>query len=301
MLTNFICPDNEEITTEACQNQCRMSFRCVPSTFLMRLNTTYGISSSILIPDLINGTRMEYLKRTKKYAILPEDYVFDFYGEKTTTPLGVFEFFAHAPARKRSSGKSVLEDTRFASGQKVAQAIGLTKTEYKVPVYEMDGKRAKFKDGPEKGKEMYEIRSKMQIDRKARNIKDWAVEMNMYRIMHERNSVIKLDEMWIFAIIKDSGIWLKQTYGISSQSYMVDIPFLVDDDVIDFFREKNSTLEFALKTKTCPNPCTPEEAWDGLRCQKHCPVAKYCAALGDNPWLAAPTDTTCQPEENNIK
>ena len=89
----------------------------------------------------------------------------------------------------------------------------------------------------------------------------------------------KITRLWIFAVVRDGGTFSAKNRGVLENFYYIPIPILDDDVIRSYFSVKRLMLINALEKKEIPPECSPEECWNGRKCQM-CEVAETCAKYG---------------------
>lgn len=265
--------------------------------------------------QLINGTRMEYLKITTPYGVEPDGMAFAVLGTRShkkledLTPVSSFSELS-VPARdeitgiadlleQQPNGEWWLTDYKTWGSYKVGKSLGLVKK--KRPVFDEEGKPVLYtrggkyyKAGDQRMEDYYEV------DSEAVDLKDVSLQMNRYRMMIETYFGIVISRLKVFAIVRDGNTHIAKGRGIDRATYYIDVPIMDNEEVDGYFKWKKTNLLLCLQEysgdekcipeynetnfdklkKHCPTECTPEEAWDGRRCEKYCPVAEMCNKIG---------------------
>jgi len=104
---------------------------------------------------------------------------------------------------------------------------------------------------------------------------DWGWQINFYRLMLEKNGY-PVDNMYLQMTIRDGGVHAAKSRGVYNNIYLVEVPYINDDILRTKFLDKRDALLHSLETKTVPEICTPEETWDGRKCESYCPVREVC-------------------------
>ena len=163
-------------------------------------------------------------------------------------------------------------DHKLTGSYKAQKVLGLQKFDGP-EIYDDTGLPVKYVRGPRKGQTKREIIWKRSG---TPDLNDWKLQVNKYRTMAYKQYGYTPSKMKIFMGVRDSGLKIARERGIDNNFYLVDVPFMDDEEVDKYFETKKMLLLSALESKVCPEPCTPEESWDGRRCLEYCPVAKYC-------------------------
>ena len=283
-LERFICPDKESIGVKDCLTKCRMAERCLtlPTlTLIAEEREWHGVPSTT---QLLNGTMMEFLKLTKPYAVDPDRRMFMLAGtnhhkslELAAKELGLPAEVALSIDRdifdllEEEDGELVMTDYKLWGSYAVAKALGIVKVgEQPDPsgeVYKSTGKWGKA--GSPKMVPIFQ-RNASQADNA-----DVELQQNRYRVKLAEKG-IQLKRMQIQVIVRDGGLAIATSRGITRNSYRIPIKKIEDDVVTAFFAAKESALLSALAMGKWEQPCSEAECWEGKRCQDYCDVACYC-------------------------
>ena len=291
MIKLIKCPDGGNAVKEEClSGHCRLGRRCAPVTYLQlvcREREWKGIPS---VTQLLQGTREAYLKITSDFIADPQGATFRVLGTRGHTALEIDNDFSFTEEHfsgdnlqgtadlleKQENGEWWLIDHKTAGSFKVAKAIGLVKMEE--ALLNPDGTPQKHKNGKPKKKVWYEATPESLKAREA-DIHDWIYQLNAYRIEMEERLKEKITRLFIFAVVRDGGTFSARNRGVMENFYYIPIP-IIDDAVIKaYFSTKRNLLIHALETKTVPPECSPEECWNGRKCDL-CEVAAVCATYG---------------------
>lgn len=276
--TKFICPDQVEIPITECLEKCRMDQgRCVALPTLQMfakgrrewkgvLSTTAGL----------NGSRLEYLKITREYAEAPCSRAFALLGtfhhlrfQKMDLPdtlsevwledeigSGMFDYY---DAQERT-----IYDFKTCGAWKICKVLGKRKVEEPIP-------GEYFKSGPRKG----EQKTKKVWEMCPPDTFDWAMQGSRYSWMLI-DIGFPVDKYIVQATVRDFTRQTSRQYGLERQIYLIEIPILRRDQVVEFYALKSLRLKEALESGVMPEPCSPTERWDDRRCIGYCPVVKFC-------------------------
>ena len=291
MIKLIKCPDGGTAVKEEClSGKCRLGRRCAPVTYLQlvcREREWKGIPS---VTQLLQGTREAYLKITSDFIADPQGATFRVLGTRGHTALEIDNDFSFTEEHfsgdnlqgtadlleKQENGEWWLIDHKTAGSYKVAKAIGLVKMEELLT--DENGTPLKHKNGKPKKKVWYESTPE-SIKARDIDIHDWIYQLNAYRIEMEERLKEKISRLFIFAVVRDGGTFSAKNRGVMENFYYIPIP-IVDDAVIKaYFSTKRNMLVHALETKTMPPECSPEECWNGRKCEL-CEVAAVCASHG---------------------
>lgn len=284
----FVCPDDLEVSFDDCLAPgavCPMGERCLPKLMLLYLRRQRQWTGKPSVTQCLNGTRLEYLKITCDYYVAPPSLMFALVGTQVHRGLaevesdvslaeerfeedeltGIIDCYEQEPG-----GKGILTDYKTWGSWRVARALGLVKSWVPDPtgaVYQRSG--SDYKKGDPKKVAIFEARPE------AVELGDALWQLNAYRLMFERRG-FPVDELQIVAIVRDGGTHLAESRGLTETVYRIPVPKLADGEVNAYFAMKGRALVAALTEHRPPPPCTDEERWDGLRCQKYCEVAQFC-------------------------
>lgn len=288
MLKYFICPDGDRIEVEKCHKECRMECgRCAPRNYLLAIAEEREWRGKPSVTQCIKGTRQAYLELTHDFALDPQDAFFrmagtgfhsklESQGDAETCEVRVEDEDCYGTLDLIED--DTLWDHKMTGSYKGMLVLGLQKFDGPL-MFDEAGQPVLYKRGPKKGQQKREVIWKRSG---TPDIKEWQLQTCKYRQMYVQQEQKPLIHIKIFMGIRDSGLEIAQNRGIDKSFYVVDIPLLPDDEVKKYFRTKKELLLLAMDTKTIPELCTPEECWNGRRCQGYCSVSEHCK---DNPYL----------------
>ncbi len=296
-----------------------------PTPYLMECANQRTWNGQASTTQLIRGTRLAYLELLVDYAIDPDDQAFRIVGSrghaKLETQANLRGDFAetrfdhgeitgiadHLEPDPAAPGFYILDDYKVSGAFKVLKGLGLTKVERKRPMLDEQGNPVLYKKagkGFQKGDPRMETYH--EVDQTKRDVRDWDLQLNHYRIRAEAELVVngepvRISRMRIFVPVRDGGTHTARSMGIDKKTYSLWIPIMDNAEVMEYFERKRKLLlkamegyhmsidaghdhEKALKDNA-PPPCSKEEAWDGRRCSRYCDLAETCAKIG-NPYLS---------------
>jgi hypothetical protein len=278
-----------------------------PLAYLIECSSDRKWHGTPSVTQCLNGTRMEYLKILCDYAIDPAGQAFRIVGtraHKKLEKLAPKQSFSEMKINENDitgtadlleqqpNGEWWLTDYKTSGSYAVAKALGLVKK--KRPAVDENGDPVLYvksgawgKAGDQKTEDYWEV------DPEAVDMKDWVMQLNMYRIISEKYFDIKIGKLKIFIVVRDGGTIQAKNNGVSENIYYIDVPFLDDEEVETFFKYKRVNLVTHLGLydatenlkESAPEMCSEEECWNGARCKKYCDVAEFCKAIGDNNHL----------------
>lgn len=312
-IRNFICPDGGTIHPSECfkENNCRMHSRCATRSYLRMCSKERPIvlkclscgdteifptekqlfsspckcgSNHVYIPSttqLIAGTKHAFLKLTSSYDISPDQRAFMINGTKAHANMEASgdefslleekfldgEISGISDVIEEEDGKITLADYKTTGSYKVAKALGFFVDEEKTGEF--------FKTGPRKGQE--KTRKVLKRDELKRDVKEWALQLNKYRVEYEKKSGRKVDRLKIQAVVRDGNTHIARSRGVFRNIYYFEIPIIPDEEINQYFSSKRTALLTALKNGYHNEVCSSEECWDGIKCQSYCEVAEYCS------------------------
>ena len=279
--TKFICPDGNCVPIEDCLRDCPNCQRC------MFLPTLRAVANSLdrqlsepTVTELIAGTRETFLKKTTDYAVDPASVLYALHGQavhsinerhtqgeilseerlKDDITSGQFDLFG----KIIDADEGVLGDLKVTSSFKLMKALGIYKA--KVDTGEV------YKSGVKKGQ--HKFRSELRFDG-VRDILDWAIQLNYYRILLERAG-FKVNRMFIQAICRDSGLRIASERGITKSVYVIPINKISDSWLHHYFRHKAKALHDAINSNNLPPVCSFRERWGDRKCLDYCAARQNC-------------------------
>jgi len=247
--TQFICPDKTKIPIADCLAGCPN--RCMSLPTLNRVAEQREWKGKPSTTQLISGTRLEYLKITKDYAVDPDDFAFALLGTRVHERLD-----------------KVAQKLKMISEQKLkGEVSGI------IDLLVPDNGGFELWDYKTSGS--YKIANALGLTTKAVQIKDWELQLNHYRLLLQ-DAGFNITRQVIQAIARDGGTYISKKYGINRKINLIEIQRLDDNYVRDYFNNKKAALLKALKDGVMPPMCDYDERWGNRRCMGYCPVVEYC-------------------------
>jgi hypothetical protein len=288
----FLCPDGNTVSIEEClkPNGCRMKQRCASLPFLRSIaydREWRGVSPSAAG----NGPRLMYLKATKDYVVDPESRVFAILGTATHAKLGDVKFTSNVLSEEKLSdgdmqgiadvleedeanpGHFALIDYKTFGSYKAAKVMGIAAT--KEAILNSKGQPVLLKSGKNKGKP--KIRKIFTKDPAKAELRNETLQLNAYRCFFERSG-FPVSRIMLQVIPRDGGTYIAKLRGIEKNLYMVDVPFMPDDEVRKFYHDLQAEVNEAFRTGWIRR-CNAWESWGGRRCSNYCEVADACAEM----------------------
>ena len=84
--------------------------------------------------------------------------------------------------------------------------------------------------------------------------------------------------MQLQAIVRDGGTKMAAMNGIDSNIVLIDVPYIENDEVLDFYRILEHEVDCAFYTGRV-RMCNDWEMWGGRRCERFCEVIDACKLI----------------------
>jgi|TARA_R100000995_G_C3473934_1_gene119832 hypothetical protein len=280
----FICPDKQTTSFEHCFEKCRMAERCMSVATLKAMSEQRPDNRPPSTTELLVGTCESYLKRTTEYYINPQERAYALMGtihhenlEKQDLSkdkyliehqlegldiTGILDFY--------DKETETLIDYKNTGSFKAMKVLGMTHT--LVP----DPSGARYKRSGKWGKagQIKQVKQWYRDDSIA-DFGDWLLQINMYRYLLEQEGY-KVRAQKLQMNIRDASTAMSRDRGIDRNIYFVDVPFVDDDELVEFYIHKRDLLLEHLVTKTTPAKCNIVETWEGKKCEAYCEVRSLC-------------------------
>ncbi|MDU2064652.1 MAG: hypothetical protein E6713_07385 [Sporomusaceae bacterium] len=278
----FICPNGERILITECLHRCPYEQRC------MFLPTLRAVANSLdrnvsgaTVTELIAGIRETYLKKTIPYAVNPQEVVYALHGsavhtlhegynngnimaeERLYDAITSGKFDLYGEILDRETG--VLGDLKVTSSYKIIKALG--RYQVRVPTGTI------YKTGLKKGQEKFK---KEWRDGGVRNLLDWAIQLNYYRLLLEDQG-FTVSKMIIQALCRDQSLRIAQERGIDQAIYLIPIQPIQRAWLLRYMNTKAKALEESIVNRKMPPHCKARERWHDRKCLGYCQVAEYCS------------------------
>lgn len=291
--THFICKDGETCRIERClrRHGCRMGERCAPLPYLNFAAEDWRFKR--VTPSMAgNGPRYIYLKETIDYAEKPEDMAFASTGIHTHDRLAQEKLTKAVLSEERltdeqmtgivdeleededAPGFYVLTDYKTWGSFMVAKALGIVTID--VPMVDDNGNPVYYVRGKNKGQQ--KMVKEVTLDPSRSEMPGTEYQLNRYRIMIEGYG-FPVSKMRVFAIPRDAGTWIAEKRGITDRTYIIPVRKLPDEKVLDYYFGLQQEIDHAFRTGDA-RKCAPWECWDGIRCDRYCPVREACDDMG---------------------
>ena len=250
-LRYFYCPDKRKINIAECLKHCPCTEgRCLSLPTLLEISWERPIGDTFSTTQLLNGTRMEYLKITQNYCINPYERAFALLGTRHHRQLDKIAKKLNALSEEKLQGE-------------VSGILDLL-----VPDETTEEERYELWDYKTSGS--YKVALALKAE-----AKDWVLQLNNYRIMVEECG-FPVSRMINQATVRDGGTYIAKQRGLDKNIYLISVRRLLDDEVRQYFVQKDRLLRNALENKKLPPLCSKEETWEGRRCKKYCDVRELC-------------------------
>jgi len=251
-LTHFDCKVGK-IPIKDCFNSCPAGDRCLSLPTLHAvgeqriMKPPYHFSTTFLQ----QGTRQAYLSIVNDYSIHPQDRAFMLLGTRHHQHLDIV-------AKKLEELKSEL----YMKGD-INSILDLLEpinggNDWEMIDYKCVG--------------CYSV-AKM-LDKKP-DFSGYDIQLNDYRIKAQKLG-FNIKKLSIQYTARDFGVTTTAKYKITEPMGKVSVPFIPDDEIIEYFFDKDTALRHSLEFNILPPPCTHKETWGGRKCQKYCDVSIFC-------------------------
>ena len=284
--TQFICPNRDKILIKQCLSTCPHCLRCMAKPTLETLARSVAdrdIGRKYSVTELIAGTREQYLKKTTDYAIDPQSHIFAMHGsavhsicERSTGGTVLTELRLSNDLYSGQidcygdvlgNGKKILMDYKVTSSYKAMIALGYYRED--VPTGEV------YKTGLKKGQPKTK---KVWRTDGVRQLYEWAVQVNAYRLLLEEHN-FPVDDMYIQMYVRDYSVRMASERNIDRPMYLLKINRVSDSWLYLYFAMKKAALDEALKNGVTPGFCRHRENWNGRKCKDYCDVYEECRKL----------------------
>ena len=233
------------------------------------------------VTELINGTCQSYLQRTETYHINPQEYAFSLAGtlhhkklednaDESEAEISLEGIDITGIVDLYDSNTNCLIDYKNTGSYKASQVLGIEfylEDDPSGALYKRSG-RWGAAGTPKKVKRHFMKPEKADFG-------DWSWQINMYRYMLESTGK-QVDKMYVQMTVRDGGIAVARDRGVERNIYLVEVPYIHNDHLLEYFTEKRDRLLDALESKTTPGKCNETETWNGIKCERFCEVRHLC-------------------------
>jgi hypothetical protein len=265
-LRGFYCSDGKTVDKLDCYKECRnlvksngnlLPQRCRSLKYLVTVGNDYPWRGKPSVTQLINPTRMSYLKITEDYYIEPNDRAFAVLGSWSHSKLDIFG--------KKHDLISELKLDWEISGILDALEPDETNPEcYKIIDHKTWGS--------------YAVAKPKQ--------REATLQLNYYKYLVENNEQlakalgkpIKISQLLVECIIRDGDTWIANKRNVDNKVCFIPLPIVDTAEITTFFNKKKEDLLYYLDKKELPPMCSYEERWKGKMCSKFCDVRLICPA-----------------------
>lgn len=255
-LKYFRCPDGDKVEVKECLEKCpQESGRCLGLPTLTEVANTRPWEGIPSTTQLLNPTRIEYLKITKDYCIDPFDRAFALLGTRHHQMLDVVAKKLEMISEKKLIGKisGILD---------LLEPDELCPESFKLIDYKTWG--------------AYSIKKLLN---NSGNLGDegWNAkyQLNRYRLEVEKLG-FPVSCMFVQCTVRDGGTQVARQQGIEKKMYFIKIARIDDGIITKYFNAKSNALLTALANKILPPICSYDERWGNKRCLKFCEVSSFC-------------------------
>ena len=233
--------------------------------------------------ELLNGTCQSFLERTTGFYIDPQDNAFSLAGtlhhEKLEDSAGILsDLYSELPLEYNDitgiidlydKRTKTLIDYKNTGSYKVAQCLGMKIKHGFHPTekYKRSGHWGK-KGSPKRIKEFY-------TDKESADFGNWSWQLNFYKLLLEKNGY-PVDKILLQITVRDGGLQIARERGVDRNIYLLEVPTIHTEHLLNKFTSQRDALLIALKNNTIPKMCNKEETWDGVKCKSYCPVSENC-------------------------
>lgn len=248
-----------KIPIKQCLEQCsRPEGRCLSLPTLHDIGNARKWNGKPSTTQLLNPTRMEYLKIKHDYSINPFDMAFALLGTRHHKRLEIVaNTIKNLQAEKKLSGEITTGILDLLEPDELYPDC------FKIIDYKTWGAYsvAKVTGVTENGE--YE----------KRNV---ALQLNNYRLMVEELG-IKISRLFVQCTVRDGNTQSAYRNNIDYKMALIPIDIIPDDEVKEFFLSKSFLLTKAVNNDELPELCQYEERWAGRRCKGSlCEVHMFC-------------------------
>ena len=290
---NFVWQDEKhQIPINDClkPNGCQMIERCATLPYLRLIG--YDRKWNGVSPSAAGtGPRLLYLKATTDYAIDPNDRTFAAFGTSTHEKLSIHQYTHNVLSEEKlsdeqmrgiadvleldeaSNDKYILTDYKTWGSFKVASSLGIVKTQR--PMLDINNKPVLLKTGKNKGKP--KMLSRYECNPEKADLKEVSLQLNRYRIFFERIG-FKISRIQVQAVVRDGNTYIAKSRGIDKNLYIIPIPILPDEEVLNFYNKLQAEVDQAFRDNWV-RECNAWESWNGQRCKQYCEVSDSCRQM----------------------
>jgi len=248
MLKFFNCAVGK-IEIAHCLNHCpQPKGRCLSLPTLAEVGKSRKLDR-FSVTQLLNPTRLEYLRATEDYSIDPKESAFMLLGT-----------MHHAKLEAVAKKLEMICEQRMVSDEITGCA----------DLLEPIGETGEYRLIDLKTFGAFAVKKAMRGDKK-----DTVLQLNAYRIMFEEIG-FKVREMFIQVTVRDFTARTAEEYGLTEKMFLIPIEKLPDVEVKDTFQRQSEALLSSLFRMELPPICDYESRWGNKRCLSYCSVKEFC-------------------------
>jgi len=260
----FKCPSEqaELITPIAdCLEMCpRSEGRCLSLPTLTEIGHTREWTGKPSTTQLLNPTRLEWLKIKRDYVIDPFDMAFALLGSRHHRMLeSVANTIEGLIAEKKLGGDEAATNTGILD---LLEPDELNEGFWKLTDYKTWGAYSVAK--------IVGIKDNGEVDRRQTEL-----QLNDYRVKAETLG-FPISRLFVQCTVRDGGTFSAKNMGVHFKICLTQINKLPDDEVTEYFIDKAQALLETLESDTMPPLCDYESRWGNRRCKGFCPVMPFC-------------------------
>jgi len=79
-------------------------------------------------------------------------------------------------------------------------------------------------------------------------------------------------------MVRDGNLYIAKSRGIEKELYVIPIPRMDDEEVLQYYRNLQAEVDEAFETGWI-RKCNNWESWNGRRCDGWCDVAEACKQM----------------------
>lgn len=267
--------------------------RCAPLPYLRKISFDRqftGVSPSMAG----NGPRLQGLKATIPYVIVPDDRAFAVLGTTIHGRLAeegmVYnvlseETMSDEQAKgtpdllerdEHAKGGYILTDYKSSGSFKVCKWAGIYVKKTDVPILK-DGVEVRLKSGKNKGKVKTKVHREVIEDPVKIDKLDLELQVNRYRIFFEKNG-FPINKMRAFCVPRDGGTHIAKSRGLLSNTRFVPVSRYEDSFVLNYYAKLSKEIDEFFRSHYA-RLCDAWENWEGRRCAFYCEVKNECKEM----------------------
>lgn len=260
----FKCPSEQtELITPItdCLEMCpRSEGRCLSLPTLTEIGRTREWTGKPSTTQLLNPTRLEWLKIKRDYIIAPSDTAFALLGSRHHWMLeAVAKTIEGLIAEKKLGEEDAATNTGILD---LLEPDELNRGFWKLTDYKTWG--------------AYSVAKIMGIkDNGEFDLHQLKLQLNDYRIKAE-SLRFPISRLFVQCTVRDGGTYSAKNMGVDFKICLVQIDKMPDDEVIEYFQDKAQTLLEAIESDAMPPLCDYEGRWGNRRCKGFCQVMPFC-------------------------